>query len=622
MKKLILFLAIILTISSAFGQEYKELEQSSSIDKVTVFILGAQIHRTATVEIPKGKSQLVFTGLSPYIDAQSIQVSSDADFTIISVNHRQDFLEDKAFEEKVTSILDRLEVIEDSTEWIKAWEKVLVKEQGFLEKNQSIGGNNDGIRLEELASISTYYSDRMKSLLEKAIVYKRKLAIYEEEKALLEKQLQQVRVDISNVFGEVLVKVEAKEPIRAEVDFSYVADHAGWFPTYDVRVTDVSKPVELTVKANVRQSTGEEWEKVKLTLSNANPNRSGQIPNLPTYQLSFNQRVKQNAGYPGNPYGTLSGTVTDADGEPLIGASVLMKGSTVGTVTDLDGTYTISIPEGTQQMVISYTGYTTQEIFIGSSPVIDVVLEEGVLLETAVVIAQGVRRKGLGSQLSKLGPKKKDKKTAPPTTILENQTTVEYELDIPYTIQSDGEIYNLELASYDVPAYYEYQVVPKMDPDAFLIARIHDWDEYNLLEGEASLFFEGTYLGKSLLDVKYLSDTLDLSLGRDRNVLVQRKMQKEYSKKRFLGNKRLDTRSFKIVVRNNKKETINLMVTDQIPVSQQSEIEVNVEQLSGGILDESDGKVRWKLQLQAGQQKELTLTYSVKYPKNKRLLLE
>ena len=89
---------------------------------------------------------------------------------------------------------------------------------------------------------------------------------------------------------------------------------------------------------------------------------------------------------------TITGKVTDAAGEPLIGASVLVKGSTTGSVTDLDGAYQLEVPSGTLVLVFSYTGFSTKEVTTSTSNVIDVVLEEGILLEEAIVTALGIQK--------------------------------------------------------------------------------------------------------------------------------------------------------------------------------------------------------------------------------------
>ncbi len=104
----------------------------------------------------------------------------------------------------------------------------------------------------------------------------------------------------------------------------------------------------------------------------------------------------------------VTGTVIDSDGEPLIGASVLVVGTTVGTVTDFNGNYTLTVPEGATQVQISYTGYETQVTTLGNANTINVTLAEGIILETAVVTGLGIKReaKSLGYGYTEVGGEK------------------------------------------------------------------------------------------------------------------------------------------------------------------------------------------------------------------------
>lgn len=175
---------------------------------------------------------------------------------------------------------------------------------------------------------------------------------------------------------------------------------------------------------------------------------------------------------------------------------------------------------------------------------------------------------------------------------------------------------------YNLPAEFEYYCAPKVDKDAFLLANIVNWEKYNLLEGEANIFFENTFVGKTILDVRYTSDTLQLSLGRDKNVMVNREKMKDINKKQFLGNKKEDTRSWRITVKNNKKQVVNFVLSDQIPVSTMEEIEVIPENLSGGILNKENGEIKWRFTLKPSTRNELELKYKVKYPKDRTLSIE
>jgi uncharacterized protein (TIGR02231 family) len=205
---------------------------------------------------------------------------------------------------------------------------------------------------------------------------------------------------------------------------------------------------------------------------------------------------------------------------------------------------------------------------------------------------------------------------------MEKQTTVDFEIKTPYTIKSDNKNYTVDIEFYDLPAMYQYYCVPKIDKDAFLIARIIDWEKYNLLEGEANIFFENTYIGKTLLDVRYASDTLEISLGRDKKVSVNREKIKDFTTKQFIGTKKEETRLWKTTVKNNKNQTINMIVLDQVPVSTSDDIEVNVLEITSAKHDLETGEIKWEFTLSPLDKKELNLKYSVKYPKYRNLLIE
>lgn len=104
--------------------------------------------------------------------------------------------------------------------------------------------------------------------------------------------------------------------------------------------------------------------------------------------------------------------------------------------------------------------------------------------------------------------------------------------------------------------------------------------------------------------------------------MITREKIKELSTRQFIGNKQEEIRAWKTVIRNTKSQPINLVVLDQVPVSTNSEIEVNVQQSSGVKPSVDTGELKWEFVLQPGDKKELELLYSVRYPKNRVLYIE
>ena len=180
----------------------------------------------------------------------------------------------------------------------------------------------------------------------------------------------------------------------------------------------------------------------------------------------------------------------------------------------------------------------------------------------------------------------------------------------------------MEIQRSTASADYKYVTLPKLSQRAYLTANITDWAKLSLQSGEATLYFENSFVGKSTLDVNQLKDTLTISLGTDNSILVKREKRKDFTSKKVIGTNRTDTYSFLLTVRNNKSTPVKITVNDQIPVSSNSSISVDATELSGGKINEQTGEIKWDLEIKPQDTKQLVLTYSVKYPKDKTVILE
>ncbi|WP_316772794.1 mucoidy inhibitor MuiA family protein [Pedobacter frigiditerrae] len=402
-----------------------------------------------------------------------------------------------------------------------------------------------------------------------------------------------------------------------------MVNNAGWYPSYDIRAKDVSSPIELVYKANVSQSSGEDWKNVRLALSSGNPTTNSTKPSLGTYNLGY---IRD--GYSTNNISTSSvriikGKVFGDDGLPVPGASIRVKNTSVGTSTDVNGNYTIQLPVGATTLVATYIGYVTKEAQAHSNYVNISLEQDSKSLSEVVVVGYGSQDKSylVGSIAGTVSKAKKETQ-AVEVNAVEKQTNVVFDIKNPYTILSDGKQFAVEIGDYDFKADYEYYSAPKLSEEAFLTAKINGFSEANLISGEANIFFEGTYLGKTLLDVQNSSDTLTLSLGTDKNVIIKREKQKDFNERQFIGSSQKDSRSFIIDIKNRKSQAINLIIEDQLPISTNGDITVERQEISKARYDETNGKLTWQMLLQPNEQKKLALKYQVKYPKNKPINLE
>ena len=195
-----------------------------------------------------------------------------------------------------------------------------------------------------------------------------------------------------------------------------------------------------------------------------------------------------------------------------------------------------------------------------------------------------------------------------------NFTNTSFQLKTKYSIPSNGKNYSADLIDYNIPATYKYSCVPKIEEAAFLMAEIANWEQYNLLSGQVNLFFEGTFVGKSMLDVSKPKDTLVFSLGRDKNVIVKREKSDEFNKNQSLGNKKVEMFAWEISLRNNKKQEIELTIEDQVPVTNSKEIDVKYIDFGGAIQEKNTGLIKWTIKMPASDNKKLNFSYEVRYP--------
>ena len=629
MKTIYLIILSLFFYNSILAQSTDIKEIKTEVCEVTVFLKGAQVTSRKAVDLPVGISILKFTNLSPYIETKSIQVKTDNELTILAINHQPNFIEKPEIPKELSDLESRLTIIENKITLENTYLSILKEQIAFLQANREIGGKNQELSVQKLKEAADFYGNQLTALKLKEIERNQTLVELEKQKADLKNQVNTLTSKKDYPNGEILVKVDSKKNVKVTFELSYVVENAGWYPSYDIRAKNINEPIELIYKANVRQDTKMDWNNVKLKFSSADLNTSGVAPELKTYYLNYfslppvyNRAIN-----------SVSGQVLDQNQQPLPGTCITVQGTTIATVTDLNGNYSIILPNQSNYLTYSFIGFLPKTLPITGN-IMNVVLEENTTaLEEVAVVGYGIQRKGplaaLQGKVAGVMTKEKTEKsirgtnTLPvPSIAIEKQTSVDFEIKTPYSIKSDNKNYTVDMDVYELPASYQYFSVPKIDKTVFLLANIIDWEKYNLLEGEANIFFENTYVGKTLLDTRSASDTLQISLGQDKNVTINREKQKNFTTKQFIGNKKEETRSWKTTVRNNKNQAINMTILDQIPISTLDEIEVSVQNISGAKHNTETGEIKWELNLDPKGKKELELNYSVKYPKNKKLQIE
>jgi len=623
-KKLLFAIAILLIAVVSKADDHKI---DSKVQKVTVFLNGAQVTRTAMVNVTAGTSTLIFGNISPGIDVQSIQVHANGEFTILSVKHEMNYLDEQVKLKHVQELRAAQKAIQDKINTKNGFISIYEEEATMLRKNQLITGENASLDITKLKQALDFQTAQLTEIKNKEQEVNNEVASLDSALQRYNKQIADITKGSSTATSNILVTVSSKTALQTEFTLNYVVHNASWFPTYDIRAKNVNSPISISYKANVSQQSGEDWKNIKLTLSTGNPTVSGSKPNLTPYYLSFGMMYSSEAGKINRVTGRI---IAKDDGLAIPGATVKVKGTSIGTVTDANGNYSLEVPAGNPTLTYSFVGYQ-QEERNANSPMINVTLNASVAMLGEVVVtdaSEQLQGKVAGMAVYSAPGASSEVRIRGLSTLpvvvnqVENQTNIEFEIKDPYSIPTDGKQYTVDINQLDLDATYQYAVVPKVSTDVFLTAKLTDWNKYNFLSGEANLFFEGTFIGKSLINTAATTDTLNLSLGADKNIVVTRTSLKDLAEKQSLSSNRKETRDWQIEVKNRKSQPVDLLVEDQVPVSQNSSIEVETQELSGGQMDKNTGKVSWSFSLKPQDDKKVELRYQVKYPKNQSVIVQ
>ena len=608
---------------------------TATLKHVTVFTNGAQVERTHSANLLAGEQVITFTGLSPYTDVKSMQIKARGKLTVLGVNYRTIHPDSLQRIKQLREAEKQVKLTDEKERELKAQLEVVNAQLELVKTNCSTGNRTAVTPLANIKELNNYYAQETLELKKKAIAIDQELAKLAEIREKQEKTVDSIaHLKLKSII-EADLKLQVPQAGKVEFNLTYYVKNAGWYPTYDLRSDGLGQPLQLSYKAHMFQKTKEEWNNIPVTLSSANPSRSNIAPELRTYWLDFGKQAPRYDDALATE-GSVSGVVLDEQGEPMIGCTVMVVGTSLGTVTDLNGRYSIALPRDKSKLKFAYVGYISQTRNVNNSTLNVRMIEDESALQEVVVVGYGV-----GGKVKKASRKRaekeelvlKSKETIPEDMAMPESDLIavneqkaqfgyEFEIKQPLTLSSDGKTTTTEIGRYQLPATYQHLGIPRADKDAFLMADATDWQQYSLLEGEANVYFENSFIGKTILDPAVANDTLHFSLGRDNGIRIQRTKVSARSTRRLLASSQEQNMTWRITVKNTRQEAVSLTLQDQIPVSENSNITVTTEELSGGQLDKSTGIIVWQLQLQPNEQREFIVQYRVKYPKSRSLVVE
>jgi hypothetical protein len=569
----------------------------STLRSATIYRSGAELTHTATVHLDRGNNDVIIGDLSSSIDANSLRIRCSSNVTIMSVSVSSDHLRSGPVGPLVRQLEDSLAAIKKEQTRLDVLTASDTELLDLLNSNKSIGSTTGGVTVADLAKMLDYYRSQVLQLRTELSTYNERTQKLKELSGRLESQIKEDQKKNASTTGNIVLQLLSPMAGPCNLTISYLTLAAHWDPSYDLKVNSSTEPLHILYKARVVQTTGLDWKQVKLSLSTSMPTQGGNAPVLKTWFLQFLSPI---TGYSAGDM--LKGKVA---GLQIRGTNSLSE----VVVTGYSGR--AEAPEYTEPLyIVNGKEVARSEYDKIDKRVIKSISELKGMDATALYGSRG----GPGVFIVTLKDELSDF-----VSINDHQMDVVFDIDIPYDVPGNGKEQGVALKDWQMPCAYQYYAAPGRDKDAFLLGQITGWEKLNLLPGEASIMVEGTYIGKSQIDPGSTQDTLNLTLGRDKRIVVKKEKVSEFSSMKFLGSNKKEVFTWQITVRNNKKEKVTMLLKDQYPISSNKDIEEELLDSGGAAVNKDTGILTWNLELAPGESRSYRISYSVKYPKDKVL---
>ncbi len=604
MKKL---LAFVLLCYSGITFAQKPIFSTAKTKSVTVFYSGAELKQTITVTIPVGTHEIVVKNIANQLNENTLQVGAPSSVTILSSQFTQNYISEYEIDEnnpQIKKVRDSIAYYENAKLKVSNEKNALSKTIELLDKNQQIGTQNSTMAVAELMKLVDYYtakrtqiSNSINRLTDKEIALRDKIEKLEAQLAINEEKEENVSK------GKLVLQVMNEIAGPVTLNITYITNAASWQPFYDLRAENTTEPIAVSYKAKVSQNTGIDWKKIKLSLSNGNPNQNNNAPLLQTWFLKYGYiNSELNMKVSSNSIQALTGKVS--------GLQISDKSKEFE-----DNKESKIVLRGNRSITGNNNGLVVIDNQISNASVLSQIPPEMIQSVNVLKDTQGTAL--YGSQGANGVIVVTTKNMNDYTSIEENELNISFDIDVPYDILSNGKMHSVALKEFNLPATYKYYAVPKLDKEAFLLAELNEYGKYNLLPGEANIIFEGVNVGKTTINPNQTQELLNLSMGRDKKISIKREKVADKSGTKFLSAYKEQTFTYDITVRNNKKDAINLMLKDQYPLSSDKDITVEIEELSGANENKETGVLTWELKLNSNETKKIRISYKVKYSKDK-----
>lgn len=554
---------VLFILTEVIFAQNKELI-TSSITDVIVYRQGAQITRKGNFLSKTGVSTLVIQNVSPYVDPNSIQVKLTGNVVVLDTKFGQEYPEPttKSLEGLPLSIQKSIAQVEDSItnltyqlEDLKDEISVLRSSKSILDKNGAVQGNGK-------------VNDSIQLLKQVVDYYQLKMNELNKKMAQVNRSLKQKQEQLTGMQKRLQnLKNYQQSNVPIEPDG----------PMYQITITIQGKE---TVNGKIS---------VNYVVSNAGWE--------PSYDLNCDVLTgKMNLNY-----------------KAFVHQQTEEEWKDVKLTISTNDPYQNKTKPDLSPNYLNFVYNQLREKMARSD------IQRAPRIEQKQVASMEKDEDGLLDSNDNESFEVQANQSFEWTTVSDLTVAAEFKIDLVYTIKSDDENHIVLIQNNDLAVNYTYYTVPKVESGVFLVGEIQKLDELQLVPANATIIFDGSYIGQTYLNPSTLQDTLLLSLGKDPNIIIKRTLLKKENKEKIVGNTKEKIFSFEIEVKNLKSTSIELNIEDQLPISQIGEIIVEPLDLEKAEYDETTGKLVWRKKLKTKESEKIKFSYKVKYPKDKQI---
>ncbi len=580
-KRLLISIAFLALINSCFARE-DALNVVGSISNVVVYRGQALVTRKIKLDLPKGSSELIVQKLPNKIVPESLYAQASDNVTILSVRYRQQAVEEDIREE-VKQLEAQIEEVKNQQYQAKrdkdiaTWLFGRFRQQWKLSVDAANANLNRGVlESKQVEELTSHLEKKAIQWHERTVEIQFRQKKLEKELELLNRKREELAAGSSPTERQAILFVSSEDGKKATVELSYLVNGANWLPQYNLRAAPDKSSVLIEYNAVVNQRSGEDWDGVRLSLSTAEPTMVAAAPSLKPMTIIL--------GRPQPP--------KDTQQQEAFG---------LGMAGELDD-FKKLLKARRKQARGGKTAQVQLDQIAASNQMLEFKARRRELEEMKQQSIEIARTEGV---------------------------SVTYGLPGKLTLPSRSDQQLLTITSTTFKADFTLIATPLLTDYVYLQAELLNDDDTVLLPGQASMFRNGEFVGKSQLSLVTVGEKFTAGFGIDSQIQVTREL--EDKKTKIQGGNRIDTYYYRIALSNYKNTAAGLQLLDRLPYSDKDSIKIELLKMEPELSKDAEylrtarkkGILRWDMNLMPNTIGEnitvVTYSFTMEYDKNMQI---